>query len=62
MSIPKSFIDQVLDQTDIVDVVGRRVQLNKKGSNYWGVCPFHDDHKPSTTIIESIFFVSLRAS
>ena len=44
MSIPKSFIDQVLDQTDIVDVVGRRVQLNKKGSNYWGVCPFHDDH------------------
>jgi DNA primase len=50
MSIPKSFIDQVLDQTDIVDVVGRRVQLNKKGSNYWGVCPFHDDHKPSMAV------------
>ncbi|MDC2983480.1 DNA primase [Pseudomonadota bacterium] len=50
MSIPKSFIDQILDQTDIVDVVGRRVQLNKKGSNYWGVCPFHDDHKPSMAV------------
>ena len=50
MSIPKSFIDQVLDQTDIVDVVGRRVQLNKKGSNYWGICPFHDDHKPSMAV------------
>ena len=34
MSIPKSFIDQVLDQTDIVDVVGRRVQLNKKGDSF----------------------------
>ena len=50
MSIPKNFIDQVLDQTDIVDVIGRRVQLNKKGSNYWGICPFHDDHKPSMAV------------
>ena len=50
MSIPKSFIDQVLDQTDIVDVIGRRVQLNKKGSNYWGICPFHDDHDPSMAV------------
>jgi len=50
MSIPKTFIDQVLDQTDIVDVVGRRLPLNKKGSNYWGVCPFHDDHKPSMAV------------
>ena len=50
MSIPKNFIDQVLDQTDIVDVIGRRVQLNKKGSNHWGICPFHDDHKPSMAV------------
>jgi len=50
MSIPKSFIDQVLDQTDIVDVVGRRLPLNKKGSNYWGKCPFHDDQKPSMAV------------
>ena len=50
MSIPKSFIDQVLDQTDVVDVIGRRLPLNKKGSNYWGVCPFHDDHDPSMAV------------
>ena len=50
MSIPKTFIDQVLDQTDIVDVIGRRVQLNKKGSNHWGICPFHDDNKPSMAV------------
>ena len=50
MSIPKSFIDQILDQTDIIDVVGRRIPLNKKGSNYWCECPFHDDHKPSMAI------------
>ena len=50
MSIPKSFIDQVLDQTDIVDVIGRRLPLNKKGSNYWGICPFHDDHDPSMAV------------
>ena len=50
MSIPKTFIDQVLDQTDIVDVIGRRLPLNKKGSNYWGICPFHDDHDPSMAV------------
>ena len=39
MTIPSSFIDQILDQSDIVDIVGRRVQLTKKGSNFWGLCP-----------------------
>jgi len=34
MSIPSSFIDQLIDQADIVEVVGRRLQLNKKGSNF----------------------------
>ena len=50
MTIPSSFIDQILDQSDIVDIVGRRVQLTKKGSNFWGLCPFHDDHKPSMAV------------
>ena len=34
MTIPSSFIDQILDQSDIVDIVGQRVQLNKKGSTF----------------------------
>ena len=50
MSIPTSFIDQLLDQIDIVDVVGRRIPLNKKGSNFWCQCPFHDDSNPSMAV------------
>ena len=50
MSIPTSFIDQLLDQIDIVAVVGRRIPLNKKGSNFWCQCPFHDDSNPSMAV------------
>ena len=50
MSIPTSFIDQRLDQTDIVDVVSRRIPVNKKGSNFWCQCPFHDDSNPSMAV------------
>ena len=50
MSIPTSFIDQLLDQIDIVDVVSRRIPLNKKGSNYWCLSPFHDDSNPSMAV------------
>ena len=50
MSIPSSFIDQILDQSDIVDIIGRRVQLNQKGNNFWGICPFHDDTNPSMAV------------
>ena len=53
MSIPKSFIDQIIDQTNIVDVVGRRLQLTKKGDNYWCLCPFHDDKNPSMAVNET---------
>tara|TARA_B100000700_G_scaffold160956_1_gene178187 strand:- start:2566 stop:4323 length:1758 start_codon:yes stop_codon:yes gene_type:complete len=50
MSIPTSFIDQLLDQTDIVDVVSRLIPVNKKGSNFWCQCPFHDDSNPSMAV------------
>jgi DNA primase len=50
VSIPSSFIDQILDQSDIVDIIGRRIQLNKKGQNFWCLCPFHDDKKPSMAV------------
>ena len=52
MSIPKVFIDQVLEQTNIVDVIGRRLPLTKKGNNYWSLCPFHDDNNPSMAVNE----------
>ena len=50
MSIPSSFIYQLIDQTDIVEVIGRRLPLNKKGSNFWCLCPFHDDSNPSMAV------------
>lgn len=48
--IPKNTIDEILKKIDIVDVVGKFIPLTKKGKNYWGTCPFHDDHDPSMSV------------
>jgi DNA primase len=50
MHIPDSFIQDVLARTDVVDVVGRYVQLKKAGANYHGLCPFHGEKTPSFTV------------
>lgn len=41
---------QVIDQTNIVEVVGEVVKLTKKGSSYFGLCPFHNDKNPSMSV------------
>jgi DNA primase len=43
-------IEAVKERADIVDVVGDHVLLKKKGREFVGVCPFHDDSKPSMTV------------
>ncbi len=43
-------IEAVKERADIVDVVGDHVVLKKKGREYVGICPFHDDSKPSMTV------------
>ncbi len=48
--IPQSFIDDLLDRIDIVDVVDARVKLKKTGKNYSACCPFHDEKTPSFTV------------
>ena len=47
MAIPERFIDELVTRTDIVDLVSEYVRLNKKGRNYWGLCPFHSEKTPS---------------
>lgn len=43
-------INAVREKADIVDVIGRYLQIHKKGKSYMALCPFHDDHSPSMTI------------
>lgn len=49
----QSTINEIKEKTDIVDVIGQYVTLEKKGSNYVGLCPFHDDKNPSLTVSPS---------
>ncbi|NNA16108.1 DNA primase [Pseudomonas lundensis] len=48
--IPQSFIDDLLNRTDIVDVVSSRVQIKKAGKNYTACCPFHKEKTPSFSV------------
>lgn len=48
--IPREFIDQVLAQTNIVDVIDAAVSLKKFGANYKACCPFHDEKSPSFVV------------
>ena len=41
---------QIIDQTNIVEVVGEVVKLTKKGSSYFGLCPSHNDNNPSMSV------------
>lgn len=48
----KNFTDELRTRLSIVDVVSRRVPLTKKGQNYWGCCPFHNEKTPSFSVNE----------
>ena len=48
--IPQNFIDELISRTDVLDVIGTRVTLKRAGSNYKGLCPFHDEKTPSFTV------------
>ena len=50
MAIPEPFLDELLDRTDIVDLVSESVRLTQKGRNYWGLCPFHSEKTPSFSV------------
>ncbi len=50
MAIPQTFIQELIARADVVDIVGRYVQLKKGGANFMGLCPFHGEKSPSFSV------------
>lgn len=50
MAFPQRFLDELVDRSDIVDVVSSYVSLSKKGGNYFGLCPFHNEKTGSFSV------------
>ena len=49
--ISRSSIDEVNSKCDIISLVGEYVRLEKRGSEYWGCCPFHNEKTPSFHVV-----------
>ncbi|WGE69280.1 DNA primase [Actinobacillus equuli subsp. haemolyticus] len=52
-TIPRSFIDDLVARTDIVELINSRVKLKKAGRDYQACCPFHHEKSPSFTVSQS---------
>ena len=50
MALDKETINNIQKSADIVDIIGSYIPLEKKGKNYFGLCPFHDDSNPSMSV------------
>ena len=50
MNITNEMINEIRNKNDIVDVISKYIPLTQRGKNYFGICPFHDDHSPSMSV------------
>ena len=50
MYYPDEVIEEVRSSNNIVDIIGGYVRLQKKGSSYFGLCPFHNEKSPSFSV------------
>lgn len=50
MNITNEMINEIRNKIDIVEVISNYLPLTQRGKNYFGVCPFHDDHSPSMSV------------
>ena len=48
--ITNEVINEIRNKVNIVDIISNYVPLTKKGKNYFGLCPFHDDHHPTMNV------------
>ena len=51
--IPKDFIDNLLEKSNIVDIISNYIKLEKKGNDYWSRCPFHSEKTSSFSVSEN---------
>ena len=49
-NISNDKLEEIKNKSDIVEVISSYIPLTKKGRNYFGLCPFHDDHSPSMSV------------